>query len=299
MKHRLAWLGVPSVSLLVLFVTGCLGPGPARAVLVASPAEGPVPLFVQFDMARSSYGSGGSGSFVLDFGDGTNTIAGEDLGTALTHVYGSPGTHTAHLTLVSAEVVTAQVTITVGTSPGELPEGASVGMRAYDFAATTTQGDEVSLSGLRGNIVLIEFWGSWCIPCKTSMPHINSLWEAYHEQGLIVLAVSTDSRKEDPVAYLEEKGYTGLTCIWEPGGKSTRIKQLFEVDWIPRSIIVDRAGIVRYNGHPMDLTAGFVEALLAETSVATESKSMPGRRDSLEADATGTATHETRSDGQS
>jgi len=139
-----------------------------------------------------------------------------------------------------------------------------VGRRAYDFTAPTTDGREITLSELRGQVVLIEFWGSWCIPCKTSMPHINAFWEAYHDQGFVVLAVSTDVRAEDAVQYLAKNGFTGLTCLWEPGGKSTRIKLMYGVDWIPRSIVVDKAGIVRYNGHPTYLMGSFLETLLAE-----------------------------------
>jgi thiol-disulfide isomerase/thioredoxin len=135
---------------------------------------------------------------------------------------------------------------------------------AYDFTATTTGGREIALSELRGSVVLLEFWVSWCIPCKASMPHINALWEAYHDQGFVVLAVSTDARAEDTVDDLAKNGFTGLACLWEPGGRSTRISSGYQVDWIPRSILVDRTGIVRYNGHPMDLEAAFVETLLAE-----------------------------------
>lgn len=253
---------------------GCTPPYVARAVLVATPTEGLAPLLVEFRVQESTHDRNGLASFVLDFGDGTPSVQSNDFAMPIPHVYDPAGTYVARLKVTAdggqADEVTAEITATLD----ELPHGATIGSRAYEFTAPTTDGRDVTLSDLRGSVVLMEFWGSWCIPCRTSMPHINALWEAYHEQGLVVLAVSTDPRAEDATEYLEANGFTGLTCIWEPGGKYTRIKVLYEVDWIPRSIVVDRTGIVRYNGHPMDLTAEFVEAVLAGDSRAPELQSV-------------------------
>lgn len=296
MKRRLVLLGLMYSSLGVLLVGGCSRPDAVTAVLAASPSEGVAPLLVEFHVDRSTFGSAGSGSFTLDFGDGTSSVESDDLGMIIPHVYGPVGTYVARLTVLAGDGRTAESTATVVASSGEVPEGSAVGTRAYDFTAVTTDGLEITLSGLRGSVVLIEFWGSWCVPCKTSMPHINALWETYHDQGLVVLAVSTDIRAEDAVEYLAKNGFTGLTCLWEPGGKSTRVKLLYKVDWIPRSIIVDRTGIVRYNGHPMDLTAAFVEAILAESGEAAELSRARARSVSLETDAAETTSHESQSD---
>jgi peroxiredoxin len=285
MKRGLAVLGIICISLEALLIAGCTRPHAVSAVLMASPTEGAAPLRVEFRMEQSAYGSGGAGTSVLDFGDGTSSVESDDFGMMIPHVYGPVGTYVARLTVVAGDGQADVATVTVTATTGEVPEGSAVGTRAYDFTATTTDGREITLHELRGSVVLMEFWGSWCIPCKTSMPHINALWEAYHDQGLTVLAVSTDANAESAVEYLAKNGFTGLSCLWEPGGKSTRIKLLYHVDWIPRSIIVDRTGIVRYNGHPMDLEAAFVEALLAEsmpestkTANSTDVKQMPPKQ---------------------
>lgn len=296
MKRRLVLLGLMYGWLGVLLAGGCSRPDTVAAVLAASPSEGASPLLVEFHVDRSVLGSAGSGSFSLDFGDGTNSIQSDDFRMMVPHVYGPVGTYVARLTVLASDGRTAESTATVVVNPGEVPEGSAVGTRAYDFTALTTDGREITLSGLRGSVVLIEFWGSWCIPCKTSMPHINALWETYHDQGLVVLAVSTDTRAEDAVEYLAKNGFNGLTCLWEPGGKSTRIKLLYKVDWIPRSVMVDRTGIVRYNGHPVDLTAAFVEALLAESNAATELGRARDRSVSQETDAPEATPHERQSD---
>jgi len=269
MTNRRFLLGTICVLLGALLLAGCTRLDSVEAVLDAFPSEGAAPLRVEFRMDRSTYGSGGPGTFVLDFGDGTNGVAGDDLGLLIPHVYGPIGTYQARLTVIANGGQTDEATAAIAATTGEVPEGPTVGRRAYDFTAPTTDGREITLSELRGSVVLIEFWGSWCIPCKASMPHINAFWEAYHDQGFVVLAVSTDDRAEDAVQYLAKNGFTGLTCIWEPGGKSTRIKLMYGVDWIPRSIVVDKSGIVRYNGHPMDLVGSFLETLLAELAPQT------------------------------
>jgi peroxiredoxin len=269
MQHRLVWLGTICVLFGALLLAGCARLDSVEAVLDASRIEGAAPLRVEFRVDRSTYGSGGPGTFILDFGDGTNGVAGDDLGLLIPHVYGPIGTYQARLTVIANDGKTDEATVAIAATTGEVPPGSTVGRRAYDFTAPTTDGREITLSELRGQVVLIEFWGSWCIPCKTSMPHINAFWEAYHDQGFVVLAVSTDVRAEDAVQYLAKNGFTGLTCLWEPGGKSTRIKLMYGVDWIPRSIVVDKAGIVRYNGHPTYLMGSFLETLLAEPASET------------------------------
>ena len=265
MKRDLVSLGMSCVIVGSFLLTGCSYLRGIEAVLEASPQQGAVPLRVEFRIHRSTYGRGEAGTFTLDFGDATSAVQGNAFGVLIPHVYDRTGTYQARLTLMAEDGRIDEATAAIDVVNGSLPEeGSAVGNRAYDFTAPTTDGGEITLSGLRDHVVLIEFWGSWCKPCKRSMPHINALWEAYHDQGLVVLAISTDTRAEDAVAYLAANDFTGLTCIWEPGGKSTRIKVMYEVDWIPRSVVVDRGGIVRYNGHPMELEARFLEVLLAE-----------------------------------
>ncbi|MFC2077760.1 redoxin domain-containing protein [Candidatus Bipolaricaulota bacterium] len=266
MRRRRTWMdwvvlavGVGSI----VHLSGCTRPDGIRAVLEARPSEGVAPLTVEFDLDETSVGESG-GSFFLEFGDGTPMVEGSDFRLNVSHVYELPGTFIAELAVIGSdgEVDQDEVPITVGD--GLPAEGSGIGDRAIDFSAPTTDGATVTLSELLGRVVLIEFWGSWCTPCRESMPHINSLWEEFHEQGLVVLAVSTDATAADSTQYLEANGFYGLICIWEPGGKTTRIKVMYDVGWIPRTIVIDKQGIVRFNGHPVTLQSAFLATLIAE-----------------------------------
>ena len=259
-------MALHGVVLTVLALVGCGHLQLVEADLSASPNEGAVPLRVDFNICGSSYGAAGSGTFALDFGDETPSLQGEELAVVIPHIYERAGEYRARLTVIAADGSADTVTAAIEVSDDGLTEGSRVGDRAYDFTAVSTDGREIALSEFRGGVVLIEFWGSWCTPCKQTMPHINALWETFHEQGLVVLAISTDAKAEDAVSYLAANDFTGLICIWEPGGKKTRIKELYEVDWIPRSVVDDKTGIVRYNGYPTDVKADFIEALLSESS---------------------------------
>ena len=252
---------VQALGVVLLLVAGCSQLAGVQAVLEVSRTEGPAPLSVQFNLSGSS---SGAGLYYLEFGDGTPMVEGSDFSLSIPHTYQSPGTFVAQLTVVGDDGEIEQDQVTITASDGMPSEGSAVGDLAFDFAATSTDGQQIALSALRGQVVLIEFWGSWCIPCRESMPHINALWEQFHEQGLVVLAVSTDSSSSDSIQYLESNGFDGLICIWEPGEKQTRIKVLYDVAWIPRSVVIDKQGIIRYNGHPMQLDAGFLDALIRE-----------------------------------
>ena len=246
----------------IVQLSGCMRPDAVRAALAAAPREGAAPLMVQFHLDQSRAGS--QGTFFLEFGDGTPLVQGDDFSLAVPHLYASPGDYTAVLTVVGEEGEMDQDALHITVNDGLPREGSGLGDLAYDFTAPTTSGASVTLSDLRGQVVLMEFWGSWCTPCRESMPHIYDLWERFHERGLVVLAVSTDDQAADSVQFLQDNGYDELICIWEPGGKATRLKVLYDVAWIPRSIVIDTRGIVRYNGHPMSLSASVIEALLPE-----------------------------------
>ncbi len=264
--RRYRWLLV-AVGLFALGgLVGCTGEAP-RVALNAPVVSGPAPLAVAFDLSHSEIPQGASVHYTLDFGDGTTPATGTDLNVIVHHTYEIPGTFTARLTVTAADGHQGEDTLTITVSDEGPPVGTSVGMTAPDFTAHTTDGGEITLSDYRGQVVLLEFWGAWCTPCKASMPHLQDLYDRYHAQGLVVIAVSTDPDEQDTIDFLTENGYTDFISVWAPGGKhGSPITKLYGVDsslvGIPRTYLIDRQGVIRYVGHPLDLGDQLVEGLL-------------------------------------
>ncbi len=248
-------------------LSGCLIDQGPIAMLNAAVSSGSAPLEVAFDLSHCEDQSGTRISYLLDFGDGSPTIASDAFNIIVRHTYEVGGTFTARLTVTDGkgQEEDAQLTITVdATGP---PVGIIVGTTAPDFIAHTTDGGEITLSDFRGDVVLLEFWGAWCSPCKASMPHLQDLYAQYAESGLVIIAVSTDVQEQDAIDFLVSHGYNDFVSVWEPGGKSgSPITQLYGVSsslvGVPRTFLLDRQGVIRYVGHPEDLSSQFVEGIL-------------------------------------
>lgn len=110
---------------------------------------------------------------------------------------------------------------------------------APKFALQTLDGRSISLAGLRGKTVLIDFWATWCAPCVRSMPHIQKVHEDYKDQGLVVLGINNES-PEKPRSFMKKNGYT-FTVLTDPGSKVARA---YGVRGIPTTYIVDPQGYV-------------------------------------------------------
>ncbi|MCC7359177.1 MAG: TlpA family protein disulfide reductase [Anaerolineales bacterium] len=115
-----------------------------------------------------------------------------------------------------------------------------VGAPAPNFTLTDLDGRAVTLSDLRGQVVLLNFWATWCGPCRLEMPLLQAAHEAYHEQGLTILAVDLDDPLADVQAFRAELGLT-FPLLLDPG---TTVTDLYRVRGWPTSYVINRDGLV-------------------------------------------------------
>jgi thiol-disulfide isomerase/thioredoxin len=123
------------------------------------------------------------------------------------------------------------------TLPTPVPDLVIEGNPAPDFAGKTPTGESVSLSDYRGSIVAINFWATWCGPCKAEMP---TLQKAYEQGNLVVLAVNAAEDADTVDAYLRELGLT-FPAVLDP---DSAIVDLYGVRVFPTTVFVDADGIV-------------------------------------------------------
>lgn len=145
-----------------------------------------------------------------------------------------------------------------GRDPAPLPDHP-----APDFTLTTSRGETVQLSSLKGQVVLINVWATWCPPCRVEMPAIQAAYTQYREQGFTVLAVNLQEPPSTVSAFMDEERLTFPALLDTDG----RVSATYQARVLPSSYFVDRDGVIRavYRGPmPRGVIAGVVEQLLQE-----------------------------------
>jgi peroxiredoxin len=154
--------------------------------------------------------------------------------------------------------------------------GSLLGLRAPDFALRDMKGNYVSLTALRGKVVVLNFWATWCPPCKLEMPSLNRLHNDYLARGLEVIAVSTDSSDKGIRNYTGEL-HLNLRILRDRDG---RLSKLYGVYSLPTTFVIDQSGMVvlRYMGEQdwdSPKIRAKIEALLDRSSLAPSVRPKP------------------------
>ena len=113
-----------------------------------------------------------------------------------------------------------------------------VGDKAPAFALRTAQGETVSLEKLRGRVIFVDFWASWCGPCRRSFPWMNEMQQRYGDRGLTIVAINVDKRREDADRFLRQ--YPASFAVVYDAASAT--PGAYDVKAMPSSYIVDRDG---------------------------------------------------------
>jgi thiol-disulfide isomerase/thioredoxin len=153
----------------------------------------------------------------------------------LTRAFGDDG-GTDGPTLAGAP--TPAATAEPDTGMGPLDDRAPVrGQLAPDFVLRTPSGTTVQLSKLRGRVVWINFWATWCVPCKKELPDIQRLADEYPDD-LVVLAVNWEENADDARQYFDERGFD-MTILLDRSGA---VFDQYRLQGLPDSFFIDREG---------------------------------------------------------
>lgn len=120
-------------------------------------------------------------------------------------------------------------------------KGTSEGQPAPDFTLNDVNGKPVSLSSFKGKITLIDFWASWCGPCRAENPHVVAAYKQFHEKGFDILGVSLDEDKAQWEKAIEKDGLT-WTHVSDLKGWSSAAAALYGVQSIPSNFLLDKEG---------------------------------------------------------
>ena len=106
-----------------------------------------------------------------------------------------------------------------------------------DFTLTDLQGKSWSLKALRGKVVMVNFWATWCQPCRREMPDLDALYKRFKDQGLVILGISDEEAAKVKELLAEQK--VSYPILLDPGRK---VNEAFRIEGIPKNFVYDREG---------------------------------------------------------
>ena len=143
----------------------------------------------------------------------------------------------------------------------DIPIGIRMGQRAPDFLLQSLDNESIALSDYRGQVVILDFWASWCGPCKATMPGLEALALAL-APDVVLLGVSLDQTEAKASTYLEANNFDAMIALYGTYSAAYGVSQIYGVSGIPKTYVIDRSGIIRYVGHPGSLPRQTVEELI-------------------------------------
>ncbi len=126
-----------------------------------------------------------------------------------------------------------------------------------NFTLTDLQGKTWTLRDLKGKVVLVNFWATWCPPCRKEMPDLDALYNRFKDQGFVILAISEDEETAKVGPYIAEHKIS-YPILLDPGSK---VNNLFQVEGIPKSFVYDREGKLVVQSIDMRTQRQFLEML--------------------------------------
>ena len=135
--------------------------------------------------------------------------------------------------------------------------------KPLDLKFTAVDGASVDLSKMRGKVVLVDFWATWCPPCREEVPNVVAAFEKYHDKGFTVVGVSLDQSKDEMLAFTKAHNMTWPQYFDGKGWDNT-VSSGFGIDSIPAMWLVGKNGKVITTNARDDLDSQIAAALAAQ-----------------------------------
>lgn len=131
--------------------------------------------------------------------------------------------------------------LATGVSPAVAQK---VGNASPELSGTDLEGNPVQIAGLQGQVVVLDFWASWCGPCREELPFLAALAEELRELPVTFVGINVDESDESRVAMLEAlEVQLPFTQMHDPEGKNA---EAFQLAAMPSTVLIDREGVIRY-----------------------------------------------------
>ena len=114
--------------------------------------------------------------------------------------------------------------------------------RAPDFTLRGADGRNVRLDELRGQVVLVNFWATWCGPCREEMPRLDALYQKYHKSGFVLLGVNVDDDPQTALATAAKLNVSFPVLL----DTDKKVSKLYDLNTMPSTIVIDRDGKMRF-----------------------------------------------------
>ena len=111
--------------------------------------------------------------------------------------------------------------------------------KAPDFSLEGLNVKTVQLGALKGNVIFLNFWATWCDPCKDEMPSMETLYQRYKEKDFVLLAISVEEKNPEPARKFIQKNRYRFPVLLDPAGKTL---DLFQIHRLPATVIIDKKG---------------------------------------------------------
>ena len=162
---------------------------------------------------------------------------------------------------IESEGIPTDVVVFEQEEQADVPIGIRIGQRAPDFRLRSLENEAVALSDYLGKVVILNFWASWCGPCRLTMPELEDIARSL-TTDVILLGVNLDRSKQNATNYLASNNFAAMITLYESYASAFAVFRTYGNGGIPKTYVIDRAGIIRFVGHPARLSRQTIERLL-------------------------------------